>query len=104
MELSDLVTGRKDLVKEPGDEYLDDGGDGGGDSDGDDNHLEFTLIWWTFVKILSNNLMMIMMMTVIMVKLVVILSKNLIIIMMRMTLWPAHLSMPARRKATRRRI
>ena len=43
-------------------------------------------------------------MTVIMVKLVVILSKNLIIIMMSMTLWHAHLSMPASRKATRRRI
>ena len=39
MELSDLVTGRKDLVKKPGD----DSDDGGGDDingDGDDNNLE----------------------------------------------------------------
>ena len=33
MELSDLVTGRKDLVKEPGDEYLDDDGDSDDDND-----------------------------------------------------------------------
>ena len=65
------------------------------------------MIWWPVAKILSKNLMTIAIMIIVVIMITVaimIIVVTTIMIMTNVGGNAAHLSMPARRKATRRRM